>query len=181
VAAAAVIGASSGLAGCGDLYGFPTPPPANPLEALMRQQQPPPADPAAMTAFLEDNKKSPGVRTTASGLQYKVIASGPAAGAHPAPGDAVRVNYKGTLSDGTPFDASQPGRPSEWQVGQLVEGFNEALALMKPGDKWMIYIPPALAYGDQSPPGSPIPPGSVLVFEVELVEVTPSSAPTADG
>lgn len=183
VALAAV--AALGLAGCEAVYGAPSAPQENPLEALLRQQQQqpqlPPADPAAMTAFLENNKKAAGVKTTASGLQYKVISSGPASGQRPVLGDAVKVNYKGALTDGTEFDASRPGTPSEWQVGQLVEGFNEALTMMKPGDKWMIYIPPSLAYGDESRPGSPIPAGSVLVFEVELVDVTPTSAPTADG
>jgi peptidylprolyl isomerase/FKBP-type peptidyl-prolyl cis-trans isomerase FklB len=173
------------LAGCGEVFGRPSDTPAapNPLEELLRQQaeQPtlPPADPAAMAAFLERNGKAAGVRTTASGLQYKVISSGPAAGTRASVGDAVKVNYKGSLIDGTPFDASEPGQPAEWQVGDLVPGFNEALTLMKPGDKWMIYIPPAIGYGDS--PRGPIPPGSVLVFEIELVEVTPTSTPAAMG
>lgn len=177
--------AALGLVGCSEVYGeVSAAAPPNSLEELMRQAQQqqapvPPADPAAQAAFLADNAKAAGVQTTASGLQYKVITSGPATGARPVLGDAVKVNYKGTLSDRTPFDASQPGQPSEWQVGQLVEGFNEALTLMRKGDKWMIYIPPAIGYGDQQR-GS-IPAGSVLVFEVELVDVTPASTPTENG
>lgn len=177
--------AACGLVGCSEIYGeVSAAAPPGSLEELMRQAQQqdapvPPADPAAQAKFLADNARTAGVQTTASGLQYKVLTSGPATGVRPVLGDAVKVNYKGSLSDGTPFDASQPGQPSEWQVGQLVEGFNEALTLMRKGDKWMIYIPASLGYGDQQR-GS-IPAGSVLVFEVELVDVTPTSAPTADG
>lgn len=163
--------------GCGALYGEPAPQSSNPLEELLRQQgqqpQVPPADPAAMAAFLQQNRAKPGVQVTGSGLQYAVVASGPAGGANPALGDEVRVNYRGTLADGTPFDASNPGEPSTFVVGELVPGFNEALLLMKPGDRWTVVIPPPLGYGDQ--PRGPIPPGSVLVFDLELLEVKPGA------
>ena len=167
--------AAASVSACGDLYGHPAPQTSNPLEELLRQQgqqpQAAPADPAAQAAFLQQNRAKPGVTVTGSGLQYQVVSSGPAGGATPALGDEVRVNYKGTLADGTPFDQSDPGEPATFQVGALVPGFNEALLLMKPGDKWKVVIPPQLGYGDQ--PRGPIPPGSVLVFDIELIEVKP--------
>ena len=172
----AALGAVS-LSACGALYGEPAPQSSNPLEELLRQQgqqpQVPPADPAAQAAFLQQNRARPGVTVTGSGLQYTVISSGPAGGAPPEIGAEVKVNYKGTLADGTPFDASEPGEPAVFKVGDLVPGFNEALLLMKPGDKWKVVIPPQLGYGDQ--PRGPIPPGSVLVFELELIEVAPAA------
>lgn len=184
-ALAVVAVAAFGLAGCGQIFGTPAdnPPQEDPLAALMRQQQEaqqqPPADPAAMQAFLTQNGRAPGVRVTPSGLQYKILRSGPAGGAHPGEGDDVKVNYEGKLVDGTQFDASQPGQPSNLTVGQLVPGFDEALKMMRPGDTWMLYIPANLAYGDAGRPG--IPPGSVLIFKLEVVEILPAAGATAQG
>lgn len=177
--------AALGLAGCGQVFGTPAdnPPAEDPLAALMRQQQEaqqqPPADPAAMQAFLTQNARAPGVQVTPSGLQYKIVRSGPATGPRAAEGDEVKVNYEGKLVDGTGFDASPPGQPANFTVGQLVPGFDEALKMMRPGDVWMLYIPAALAYGDAGRPG--IPGGSVLVFKLEVVSILPAAGATAQG
>ncbi len=120
-------------------------------------------------AFLAENAKKEGVTTTASGLQYKVIKSG--TGESPKLSDRVKVHYHGTLIDGTVFDSSvQRGQPISFPVGRVIPGWVEALQLMKVGDKWQLFIPSRLAYGDQSP-SQAIPPKSVLIFEVELLGI----------
>jgi FKBP-type peptidyl-prolyl cis-trans isomerase FklB len=125
------------------------------------------SDPGA--AFLAANAKKDGVTTTASGLQYKVLKSG--MGETPKLSDTVKVHYQGTLIDGTIFDSSiQRGQPISFPVGGVIAGWTEALQLMKVGDKWQLFIPARLAYGDQSPTPA-IPPNSVLIFEVELLGV----------
>jgi FKBP-type peptidyl-prolyl cis-trans isomerase FklB len=122
----------------------------------------------AATAFLEKNKGKSGVKTTASGLQYEVIKSGK--GKKPKATDRVDVHYHGTLLDGTVFDSSvQRGEPATFAVTGLIPGWTEALQLMSVGDKWKLYIPPALAYGRN--PAGKIPPNSALVFEIELLGV----------
>lgn len=171
LAALAAVSASA----CGALYGEPGAPAAPGAISAPAAM----ADPAAQQAFLRQNASAAGVQTTGSGLQYKVISAGPAGGPQAGIGDEVKVNYKGSLADGTPFDASTPGEPSVFTVGELVPGFNEALMLMRPGDKWVIYIPPQIGYGDQ--PRGPIPGGSVLVFELELLEVAPRAAASQLG
>jgi FKBP-type peptidyl-prolyl cis-trans isomerase FklB len=118
-------------------------------------------------AFLAENAKKEGVKTTASGLQYKVIKSG--SGKTPKATDTVSVNYKGTLISGKEFDASQ-GEPITFPVKGVIPGWTEVLQLMKEGDKWMVYIPSKLAYGENSPGGA-IGPNETLIFEVELVAV----------
>src|SRR6476659_6449522 len=100
--------------------------------------------------FLEENKKKPGVKTTASGLQYKLLKEG--TGPQPKATDTVTVNYRGTLIDGTEFDSSyKRGQPATFPVGGVIKGWTEALQLMKVGSKYQLFIPPALAYGPQSP------------------------------
>ena len=132
---------------------------------------------AAADKFLAENGKLPGIVTTTSGLQYKVIAAG--AGQSPKLTDEATVNYRGSLLDGTEFDSSyKHNQPATFTVGQVIKGWVEALQLMKPGAKFELYIPPELAYGMQPPPGSPIPPGSLLKFQVELISVKPG-APAA--
>jgi FKBP-type peptidyl-prolyl cis-trans isomerase len=133
---------------------------------------------AAAAKFLAENGKQPGVITTASGLQYKVIT--PGAGANPKPTDQVSVNYKGTLLDGTEFDASaKHGGPAKFPVNGVIPGWQEALVLMKPGAKYELWIPPKLAYDLDSPPM--IPPGSLLKFEVELLSASAAPPPPAQG
>lgn len=117
--------------------------------------------------FLADNKNKDGVKTTASGLQYKVLKEG--SGAQPKSSDTVTVNYRGTLTDGTEFDSSyKRGQPASFPVGGVIKGWTEALQLMKVGSKYQLFIPANLAYGDQGRPG--IPPNSLLIFEVELMD-----------
>src|SRR5215469_11622636 len=119
--------------------------------------------------FLEDNKKKPGVKTTASGLQYKVVKEG--TGPQPKATDMVTVNYRGTLIDGTEFDSSyKRGQPATFPVSGVIKGWTEGLQLMKVGSKYQLYIPPNLAYADHSP-GAEIPLNSLLIFEVELMNV----------
>ncbi len=117
-------------------------------------------------AFLAANAQKPGVKTTASGLQYRVIAEG--SGKSPTAADTVTVNYRGTLVDGTEFDSSyKRGQPASFPVGGVIAGWTEALQLMKVGSKYELVIPPELAYGANGPLAN-----QVLVFEVELLGAT---------
>lgn len=126
----------------------------------------------ASEAFLAANAKKPGVKTTASGLQYEVISEGPAGGKKPTDADVVKVDYKGTLIDGTEFDSSYArGEPAEFPLGQVIPGWTEGVQLMKVGDKFRFFVPPALGYGASGTPGGPIGPNEALIFEVELHEV----------
>lgn len=122
--------------------------------------------------FLAENKKKEGVQTTASGLQYKIVKQGN--GEKPKATDRVKVNYKGTLIDGTVFDQSPEGSPIPFTVTQVVKGFSEALQLMPVGSKWIIYIPQELAYGSRQA-GPQVKPFSALIFEVELVSIDNST------
>jgi FKBP-type peptidyl-prolyl cis-trans isomerase FklB len=120
-------------------------------------------------AFLAKNKGEKGVKTTASGLQYKVITAGK--GKQPTADDTVTVNYRGTLIDGTEFDSSyKRNQPATFPVKGVIPGWTEALPLMKEGAKWMLYIPANLAYGERGA-GNLIGPNSTLIFEVELVSI----------
>jgi len=117
--------------------------------------------------FLTENKTKEGVKTTASGLQYKIIEEGK--GPSPKEGDTVTVNYRGTLIDGTQFDSSYDrGQPATFPLTGVIPGWTEALQMMKKGSKWELYIPPDLAYGERGA-GNRIPPNSTLIFEVELI------------
>ena len=120
-------------------------------------------------AFLEENKKKPGVVTLPSGLQYKIIR--PGTGAVPVATDKVRTHYRGTLINGEEFDSSfTRGAPAEFGVMQIIPGWQEALQIMKVGAKWELYIPAALGYGEREP--SPkIPANSALIFELELLDI----------
>lgn len=119
--------------------------------------------------FLAENKTKEGVVTTASGLQYKVETMGK--GEKPNADNTVKVNYRGTLIDGTEFDSSYSrGEPSQFRVGQVIQGWAEALQLMPVGSKFMLYIPQELAYGSREV-SSEIKPFSALIFEVELLEI----------
>jgi FKBP-type peptidyl-prolyl cis-trans isomerase len=125
---------------------------------------------AAAREFLAKNGKVAGVTTTASGLQYLVFEAGNAKRASPATTDLVTVNYRGQLLDGTEFDNSDNHpQAATLSLNGVIKGWQEALPLMKPGAKWRLFVPPELAYDVNSPP--PIPPGSLLIFDVELVKV----------
>lgn len=126
-------------------------------------------------AWLAENGKKDGIKTTASGLQYEVLATGQ--GASPKMGDSVVCSYKGTLLNGKVFDASEKhGGPATFTVGQVIPGWNEALVMMKEGDKWRLFVPSDLAYGE-SGAGADIGPNSLLIFEVELHKVQAAAAP----
>jgi FKBP-type peptidyl-prolyl cis-trans isomerase FklB len=119
--------------------------------------------------FLAKNAQQPGVQTTPSGLQFKVLKQG--SGATPTLNDSVRCHYRGTLIDGTEFDSSYGGEPAGFPVNGVIPGWTEALQKMKVGDKWQLFVPGDLAYGPNPPPGAPIGPNSMLIFEVELLGV----------
>ena len=118
--------------------------------------------------FLAENKTKEGVHVTTSGLQYKVLTEGK--GAIPQKADKVKVNYEGTLIDGTVFDSSiKRGQPATFQVNQVIKGWTEALCMMPVGSKWELYIPQELAYGDRETGN--IKPYSTLIFTVELLDI----------
>jgi FKBP-type peptidyl-prolyl cis-trans isomerase FklB len=124
---------------------------------------------AASTAFMEKNAKSAGMKSLPSGLQYQVLASGK--GTQAKPEDSVTVNYRGTLTDGREFDSSYArGQPASFPVKGVIQGWQEILPMMKVGDKWKVFIPPNLAYGE-SGAGADIGPNEALVFEIELMAV----------
>jgi FKBP-type peptidyl-prolyl cis-trans isomerase FklB len=126
------------------------------------------------TKFLEENKKKEGVKTTPSGLQYKVIKEG--SGPQPQAADTVTVNYRGTLIDKTEFDSSyKRGEPATFPVQGVIKGWTEALQLMKKGSKYELYVPASLAYGERAV-GADIAPNSTLIFEVELLDVKPAAS-----
>ena len=120
-------------------------------------------------SFMEDNKNAEGVIATASGLQYIVLKEG--SGAKPAADDTVRVHYAGSLLDGTEFDSSiKRGQPAEFGVTQVIKGWTEALQLMNVGSKYRLFVPSKLAYGERGA-GQAIGPCSMLVFDVELIDI----------
>jgi FKBP-type peptidyl-prolyl cis-trans isomerase FklB len=122
---------------------------------------------AAGKAFLAANAKKEGVKVLPSGLQYKVIKKG--TGKTPTAADKVKTHYRGTLIDGTEFDNSYKREPAVFGVVKVIKGWTEALQLMKEGDKWELYIPSNLAYGERGRPK--IPANSTLIFEIELLEI----------
>jgi FKBP-type peptidyl-prolyl cis-trans isomerase len=122
----------------------------------------------AETGFLAENSKKTGVTTTASGLQYEVISEG--SGLKPSAENTVRVNYEGTLADGTVFDSSYTrNEPAEFPLNGVIPGWIEGIQLMNVGSKYKFYIPSELGYGSRG--AGPIPPYSALIFEVELLAI----------
>ena len=127
-------------------------------------------DIAKNKAFLEANSKKDSVVTLPSGLQYVIVKEGK--GNKPVLTDRIRVHYTGRLIDGTVFDSSYPrNEPAEFNVGQVIPGWTEAIQLMPVGSKWRVYIPENLAYGSKPPRGSVIKPFATLIFEVELLDI----------
>ncbi len=120
-------------------------------------------------AYLAENAKKEGVKTTPSGLQYKVIKEG--TGKQPTTSSTVKVHYRGTLINGTEFDSSyKRNEPIDFGVTQVIKGWTEGLQLMKEGAKYQLFIPSNLAYGPRGA-GGVIGPDETLIFEVELLEV----------
>jgi FKBP-type peptidyl-prolyl cis-trans isomerase len=135
----------------------------------------------ASKAFLEQTAKQPGVKVLPSGLMIRIVRSGPATGLRPQAGDEVKVNYEGKLIDGVVFDSSyQRGQPAAFGVRGVIKGWQEALQLMRPGDEWIVYVPPKLGYGDEGA-GGRIPPGAALVFRIELLAVLPAESRVQAG
>lgn len=133
-----------------------------------------PVDPNAgkpeAAAFMEKNAKAEGVQILPSGLQYKVVQSGPAGGVSPDRNDLVKVDYEGKLVDNTVFDSSfARGAPAVFTPEEVVKGWTEALQKMRVGDEWLLYVPPELGYGEQGNPK--IPANSVLIFRLKLLDV----------
>ncbi|MDO8899864.1 MAG: FKBP-type peptidyl-prolyl cis-trans isomerase [Phenylobacterium sp.] len=123
-------------------------------------------------AFMEQNAKRDGVETLESGVQYEIVRSGPADGLKPTKADEVKVHYEGKLADGEVFDSSyQRGVPAAMPLAGLIPAWLEVLPLMRPGDEWIITVPPEMGYGERGQ--GPIPPNSVLIFRIELIDVLP--------
>jgi|ERR1700722_1071875 len=121
--------------------------------------------------FLSENKSKEGVTTLTSGLQYKVLSKGQVSPAHPTPLDFVKIHYRGSFVDGRVFDSSyQRGQPHIFPLNRVIPGWTEALQLMSIGDKWQVFIPPYLAYGETGY-GPEIGPNMALVFEIELLAI----------
>lgn len=134
-----------------------------------------PPETAPGSDFLVRNAAAKRVVTTPSGLQYYVVKSGPKTGRSPVDGDVVSFHYEGKLTTGETFDSSfQRGEPLVGGVGDFVPGFTEALKLMRPGDEWIVWIPPALGYGAEAK--GPIPANSVLRFRLQLISVAPGGS-----
>ncbi|HVU23143.1 MAG TPA: FKBP-type peptidyl-prolyl cis-trans isomerase [Opitutus sp.] len=132
---------------------------------------------AEAAGFLTEVKKKPGIVVQPDGLCYEVLA--PGEGPAPKPEDTVRVNYTGTLVNGTVFDSTSQhgGQPAEFQLDQVIPGWTEGLQKIAKGGKIKLYVPPDLAYGDDGRPG--IPPASTLIFDVELLDIKPAAAAPA--
>lgn len=141
--------------------------------SLLDIVQPKSADAEAWATYFPWNSELPEVFKTESGLEFVKLASGDADGISPVGGQLVVVHYEGRLAEtGALFDSSyERGDPEVFPSNALIDGWVEALAMMKPGDRWMVYIPADIAYGEQGTPGGPIPPNAPLQFEVELLDV----------
>lgn len=124
--------------------------------------------------FLANNAKRPGIVSLPNGIQYEVLAQGDPTGVKPAPSDTVEVHYVGTLIDGTEFDNSvKRGEKAKFPLNQVIKGWTEILQLMTPGDKWKVYIPYNMAYGERGAGGA-IPGYATLIFEITLYNIVPS-------
>lgn len=140
---------------------------------LLEVMEPKVSDADAWAKYTPWNAELPEVTKTGSGLEYIVLASGDPSGPSPENGEMVAVHYEGRLAEtGERFDSSfERGEPAVFPSNQLIQGWVEALEMMRPGDRWMLYIPSDLGYGATGTPGGPIPPDAPLVFEVEMMDV----------
>jgi len=120
-------------------------------------------------AFLDENAKKDGITVLDNGIQYRVMESGN--GKKPKATDKVKVHYTGRLIGGKVFDTSVGKDPAVFPLNGVIKGWTEILQLMKEGDKWEVFIPSELAYGDRGTPGGPIPPGSTLIFEISFISI----------
>ena len=138
---------------------------------------------AQAQAFMAKAATEPGMQKLPSGLLFKVVRSGPADGLRPQLGDEVKVNYEGKLaSNGKVFDSSyERGQPAAMPLKGLIPAWQQALPLMRPGDEWILYVPPSLGYGDAGAGGGDIPPGAVLIFRIELLGVLPGPGRIQNG
>ena len=126
-------------------------------------------------AFLEKNKSKDGVVTLESGMQYQILQEG--SGPKPIISDTVKVNYHGTLIDGTVFDSSvDRGEPVTFGLDMVIPAWQQVLPMMSKGSKWKVWVPTELAYGENVRPGGVIEPNDALIFEIELLEINPSAA-----
>jgi FKBP-type peptidyl-prolyl cis-trans isomerase len=133
-------------------------------------------------AYMETNAKAEGVKALPSGVQYKIVRSGPAGGLKPGPQDEVKVHYEGKLVSGKVFDSSyERGAPAAMPLPALIPAWKEALQQMRPGDEWVLYVPPAMGYGEEGAGGGEIPPNSVLIFRIELIDVLPAPGRVQQG
>jgi peptidylprolyl isomerase/FKBP-type peptidyl-prolyl cis-trans isomerase FklB len=136
----------------------------------------------AAKAFMTKNGAEVGVVTLPSGLQYKIVRSGPVTGLKPQKTDEVKVHYEGKLVDGRVFDSSYArGVPAAMPLAALIPAWVEALQLMRPGDEWVLYVPPELGYGAEGAGGGEIPPNSALIFRIELIDVLPGPGRVQQG
>ena len=130
--------------------------------------------------FMADNAKKTGVKSLPSGVQYEVVKSGPETGLKPRKGDLVKVHYEGKLLSGEVFDSSYDrGAPAVMGLDGLIPAWIEALQQMRAGDEWTLYVPPEQGYGERA--AGPIPPNSVMIFRIELIDVLPASYPLSSA
>lgn len=146
-------------------------------QLLARQEQKKAENKAAGEKWLAENAQKSDVTKLDSGLQYKVIKEG--TGESPKPTDEVQVKYTGKLLDGTVFDSTENGDPRKFRLNAVIPGWTEGMQKMKEGAIYEFYIPSDLAYGERGRPG--IPPNSVLIFNVELLDVIPGPTPSASA
>ncbi len=140
----------------------------------------PAAASAISNAFMAKVGKEAGIKVLPSGLAYKIVRTGPAAGLRPQLADEVKVHYEGKLEDGTVFDSSyERGQPAAMPLKNLVLAWQEALQLMRPGDEWILYVPSNLGYGEEGQ--GQIPPGAPLIFRIELIDVLPGPGRIQQG
>jgi peptidylprolyl isomerase/FKBP-type peptidyl-prolyl cis-trans isomerase FklB len=144
---------------------------------------PKPADQSeASKAFLAKNAKEPGVVVLPDGLQYKILQSGPATGMKPHASDEVKINYEGKLITGKVFDSSyERGQPAAMPLNHLIKAWQEAVPMMRPGDVWILYVPPELGYGAEGAGGGDIPGGAALIFKIELIDFLPGPGSVERG